>query len=91
MANTEGICIGCGEEPVVQVNDRKLCGNCFLLGISVSLQSASGQAEVVSSNGGGSDLGDLRSTLLTAIDEIQRLRHRLDDLVRENARLRKRE
>lgn len=90
MANTEGICIGCGEEPVVQVNDRKLCGNCFLLGISVSLQSAS-QPEIVSGNGGSTDLGDLRSTLLTAIDEIQRLRHRLDDLVRENARLRKRE
>ncbi|MFN2441956.1 MAG: hypothetical protein ABR517_04675 [Thermoanaerobaculia bacterium] len=32
---------------------------------------------------------ELRSSLLTAIDEIERLRRRLDELVRENATLRR--
>ncbi|MCA1733634.1 MAG: hypothetical protein LC732_08530 [Acidobacteria bacterium] len=88
MNNNDSMCIGCGVDPVIEVNDRKLCGNCFLLGISVSLQPPSSDAQP-----GPSDesyrVRELRSSLLTAIDEIERLRSRLDELVRENASLRR--
>lgn len=92
MDNRESSCIGCGLDPVIEVNDRKLCGNCFLLGISVSLQPAnSAPAERAPDrlSGDPSHMRELRSSLLTAIDEIERLRHRLDELVRENATLRR--
>lgn len=93
MAQTEEICFGCGLAPVVQVNDRKLCGNCFLIGISVSLQSTVSHAaelETIVRNREADEtpIDELRSTLLTAIEEIQRLRLRLDDLARENSKLR---
>ena len=93
MAQTEEVCFGCGLAPVVQVNDRKLCGNCFLIGVSVSLQSTvshTAELETMVRNRGADEtpIHELRSTLLTAIDEIQRLRVRLDDLARENNRLR---
>lgn len=93
MAQTEEICFGCGLAPVVQVNDRKLCGNCFLIGISVSLQSTVSHAaelETIVRNreADQTPIDELRSTLLTAIEEIQRLRLRLDDLARENSKLR---
>ena len=88
MNNIDSMCIGCGIDPVIEVNDRKLCGNCFLLGISVSLQPPTSDAQP-----GPSDesyrVRELRSSLLTAIDEIERLRSRLDELVRENASLRR--
>jgi hypothetical protein len=93
MAQTEEICFGCGLAPVVQVNDRKLCGNCFLIGISVSLQSTVSHAaelETIVRNREADEtpIDELRSTLLTAIEEIQRLRLRLDELARENSKLR---
>lgn len=93
MATAEEVCIGCGVAPVVQVNDRSLCGNCFLLGISVSLQSTVSHAAELESivRGQKADeapIHELRTTLLTAIDEIQRLRMRLDQLATENSRLR---
>jgi hypothetical protein len=86
MNNKESMCIGCGVDPVIEVNDRKLCGNCFLLGISVSLQpleTMPGPSEE------SYRVRELRSSLLTAIEEIERLRGRLDELVRENALLRR--
>ncbi|HVR44833.1 MAG TPA: hypothetical protein VMS56_15475 [Thermoanaerobaculia bacterium] len=91
MANAEEVCIGCGVAPVVQVNERKLCGNCFLLGISVSLQSTvshSAELESVirSHSADEAPIHELRSTLLAAIDEIQRLRARLDEIVRDDER-----
>lgn len=93
MAQTEELCFGCGLAPVVQVNDRKLCGNCFLVGISVSLQSTvshTAELETMVRSRGADEapIQELRSTLLTAIDEIQRLRVRLDELARENNHLR---
>ena len=88
MNNSDSMCIGCGVDPVIEVNDRKLCGNCFLLGISVSLQPASSEALPPHSEE-SYRVRELRSSLLTAIDEIERLRSRLDELVRENASLRR--
>lgn len=88
MNNSESMCIGCGVDPVIEVNDRKLCGNCFLLGISVSLQPPSSDSSSAHSEE-SFRVRELRSSLLTAIDEIERLRSRLDELVRENASLRR--
>ena len=87
MTSTDEVCIGCGVAPVVQVNDRKLCGNCFLLGISVSLQSTANHAEAIEeyARAAGAEqvpIHELRSTLVAAIDEIQRLRERLDEIVK---------
>jgi hypothetical protein len=91
MKNTDSMCIGCGVDPVIEVNDRKLCGNCFLLGISVSLQPASSELPPQGIPDESYRVRELRSSLLTAIDEIERLRSRLDELVRENASLRRNE
>ncbi|MGH9458203.1 MAG: hypothetical protein ACRD2J_11260 [Thermoanaerobaculia bacterium] len=94
MTDADEVCFGCGLSPVVQVNDRKLCGNCFLLGISVSLQKTvneAAQLEHVAGQRGTAHVQELRSTLQVAIDEIQRLRDRLETLIQENAKLRDRE
>lgn len=93
MAQTEDLCFGCGLAPVVLVNERNLCGNCFLIGVSVSLQSTishTAELETIARNRGVDEtpIHELRATLLTAIDEIQRLRLRLDELSRENSQLR---
>jgi hypothetical protein len=89
MNNTDSMCIGCGVDPVIEVNDRKLCGNCFLLGISVSLKPASSEPPPRQGSDESYRIRELRASLLTAIEEIERLRGRLDELVRENASLRR--
>lgn len=82
MDNTNETCIGCGLVPVIEVNERKLCGNCFLLGMSVSLRPQDHPGTP------SPHLEDLQSTLISAIDEIKRLRDQVEALASENAQLR---
>ncbi|HVT44255.1 MAG TPA: hypothetical protein VMT00_07685 [Thermoanaerobaculia bacterium] len=71
MELEQGSCVGCGVTAVVRLNGRNLCGHCYYIAVSMHERPIPAES---------SDSADLERALVTAMDEIQKLQKRLDEL-----------